>query len=177
MNRLTEMLPPFAQEYREFNVIHEAILPELDLLKQERQEIMDAQFIMTCPEKYIHLWEKDFGITDGEQYDLATRRINCLNKRNDKLPYNRSMINNKIYTYVPKEYCSITWSKNWIKVKVRYDYEEMRPHIAKMLDEVLPLNMVIYVEIKQTTYRMLEGYRHMDLEPYTHNELTILEEV
>lgn len=174
MNKLTEMLPPFAQEYREFNVIHEAILPELEQLRQEQQEILDAQFIMTCPEKYMFLWERELGITDGEQYDLLTRRMNCLKKKNDILPYNRKKINDRVYAIVPKQYCDITWAKNWIRVKVHYDYAQMIPYIRDMLDEALPLNMVIYVEVKKATNRMLEKYRHMDLEPYTHDEITML---
>lgn len=174
MNRLTEMLPPFAREYREFNVIHEAIIPELDLLKQERQEIMNAQFIMTCPEKYIHLWEKDLGITNGEQYDLQTRRINCLNKKNDKLPYNRKKINDRIYALVPKEFSEITWAKNWIQVKVEATYKDQITYIYNMLDDVLPLNMVIYVKIMKATHRMLSKYRHSELANYTHRQLETL---
>ena len=129
---------------------------------------------MTCPEKYMFLWERELGITDGEQYDLLTRRMNCLKKKNDILPYNRKKINDRVYAIVPKQYCDITWAKNWIRVKVHYDYAQMIPYIRDMLDEALPLNMVIYVEVKKATNRMLEKYRHMDLEPYTHDEITML---
>lgn len=171
MNKLTEMLPPILREYREINIIHEAILPELIQLKNERKEIEDAQFIFTCPLKYIDRWEKSLKIENGDLYDLETRRINCYNRKNNTLPYSRKKINNRIYALVPKEYCEIKWGKNWIKVRIKYEYENMMKYIYTLLDDVLPLNMVIYVDIKKTTHEMLEVYKHKELEPYTHEEL------
>lgn len=155
MNRLTGLLPPFAQEYREFKIIHEAIIPELDQIKEEQNEIKDAQFIMTCPLKYIHLWEETLGIKDGEQNDLETRRINCLFKKCDTLPYNRKKINDRIYTIVPKEYCNILWGKNYINVGVAGQFLRLIKVINEMLDNVLPLNMIIsvsgFIEIESST--------------------------
>lgn len=155
MNKLTSMLPSFAQEYREFNIIQEAIISELDLLKEEQREIEEAQFIITCPKKYIHLWEESLGITDGAQYDLETRRINCIFKKNDSLPYNRKKVNDRIYSLVPKENCRIVWGKNWITVSVDGQYSNLFKVINKMLDDVLPLNMMIdvmlYIEVDTYT--------------------------
>ena len=174
MNRLTSTLPPFAQGYREFNIIHEAIIPEFDLLKKEQREIEEAQYILTCPLKYIHLWEETLGIKDGEQYDLETRRINCIFKKNDSLPYNRRRINNRIYSLIPINQCEITWGKNWIKVRIKEQYYYLKKMINEMLDIILPLNMVIDVQLFKATHRMLEKYRHLDLERYKHSEIELL---
>lgn len=176
MNRLTEKLPPFAQKYREFQKINEAILPELEQVENEQEEIYNAQFILTCSEKYIKLWEESLGIVDGEQYSLEQRRINCINKKNNKLPYNRSKVNNRVYAIVPKEYCQITWGNNFINICVENSYESMKPYIYELLDGVLPLNMVIYITSRSITHGELKIYRHGQLKGYTHGEIKTLYE-
>lgn len=175
MNRLLEKIPTFFQEYREYIAITEASIPEFDALQQVIKDLMNAQFIFSCPEKWFkQLYEEPLGL-NGEGLTIDERRVNVYNLYNNAIPYNKTTINNRIYVIVPKDKCQIIRKRHRVIVKLNNEYIDKRAAVYALLDSVIPLDMVIEVRVNMTTHGYLKRYTHGELKRYTHGEIKLLE--
>lgn len=175
MNRLLERIPTFLQEFREYIKLTEAKIPEFDLIKEQINKISDAQFIFKCPEEWFkELYEEPLGL-NGEGLSIDERRVKVYNLYNNGIPYNKVTVNNRIYAIIPKDKCEIIRKRHHVTVKIHPDYMDKANIVYQLLDSVIPLDMVIKVRVRATTFAQLKKYTHGELKIYTHGQIKLLE--
>lgn len=84
---LLEYLPPFMQNYKELQNIFDVEEPKLHDINIQIDKILDNQFISTCDENGILLFENLLNITPNFNDVLQTRITRVLMKFNDFPPY------------------------------------------------------------------------------------------
>ena len=62
-----------------------------------------------------------------------------------------------------------------VKITVALSSSELKEEIEKLVDRIVPANMLLSVSLWYTTHRMLEKKTYGSLETYTHEELTRLD--
>lgn len=84
---LLEHLPPFMQEYIEMQQIMFAENPDVQLLENRQEVVKNNQFILTCDETGISMFEKLLSIIPSVNDTLEERKTRVITKWNDSLPY------------------------------------------------------------------------------------------
>lgn len=91
---LIKYLPQYVQNYREIQYIMKSLDPELQTIEDETEIIKDNQFISSCNEVGISMFEKMLGIYPLAEDDLQIRIDRVLLKWRDYPPYTlRYLIN------------------------------------------------------------------------------------
>ncbi len=90
MDRTIDILmnfPPFLREYDEIKEFAKAVNPELQRVNDEVKIDVDNTYIMTADEDGLSRQEHIEGIYPEEGASIEVRRMQALNRMNDKLPY------------------------------------------------------------------------------------------
>lgn len=93
---LIDYLPPFIQEYIEIKNLMSAENPEFQLVEDLSEEIKDNQFIKTCDETGISMFEDMLGITASEEDTLESRISRVLMKWSEGDPYTYNVLISKL---------------------------------------------------------------------------------
>ena len=148
---LIEYMPPFLKDVREFKVVFSSEDVELNLLKDKIGQVLD-EVIVNKAEKYgLERYEKIYAI-ENVSNDIEVRRFNLLSKINNRIPFTRRWLINKLNNtvgegnYIIKE----DYNNYKISIEVLAIFEDVAEILSKDLREQLPANIEVTVNLFQT---------------------------
>ena len=165
--KIIEYLPVLA-EIREFKILGESEDLQLNNLKYEINSLTNELFVTTAEGVGLDRWEKILNITNSST-DVEFRRFRILSRLNSfGLTLNQRLTSivgagNYKIDYYFKEYR--------LKVSLTLDTKEYEKEVRRMLDEVVPANLVIDFGLLYNTHKTLGRLTHKQLSNYTHKQL------
>ena len=173
MAELISYLPEVLCDVREFHLICAAGDEELSALRGELTDIIADNFIATLTERGCERWEHMMGISPKATDDLAVRRFRILSKFNEELPYTfRGLLRQLSVLCGEGGYSAeVDYGNYTLKVLVALTSSNQFDEVQRLLQRVVPANMMIALSLKYNKHRTLSAMTHKQLAAFTHNQL------
>lgn len=166
---LLSYVPDYFREFLEMRVIQECIQPDGQGLVDEIERILKNQFILEADEAGIRMYENMLQIQPLSSDSLENRRFRVLSKWNQYAPYTRITLRKKLATLCGEDgyTVEITEDKRLI-VRVELKSKSNYSEVKKLLEEIVPCNMVIDLDLLYNQYLALGKFTHRQLAAWTH---------
>ena len=128
-------------------------------------------FIGTATQTGISRRELEYGINPKDTDSLEERRFRVKTKENERLPYTETILRKKIEDICGADGYSMEVSRDMISVKVLLSQKGFFETIRDLLEEVIPINMVIKLSLLYNTYGSLAQETYGILKEYTYKQL------
>ena len=163
---------PILRNLKEFQEIVKAEEPELNLILEAIDRTLANMFIETADEYGIGRFEDMMGIYPEDTDTLEERRFRVMAKWGDKLPYTVKALKNLLETLCGKDGYALKVDNNRYElvVKVALYNEHNLKEVEKLLNRVVPANMVIQA-VLFNTHAILSDFTHEHLSQYTYKEV------
>lgn len=173
MAEIESYYPDILKEVREFQALAVAENPEMQLLYNAINDVMDEQFISTAKSYGVARLEKIVGITSKATDTLEERRFRLLAKYNEDVPYTVAKLNELLTTLCGTDgyVLEINNGKFTLKVKVALTSKKNKDAVSELLERVTPMNMVLSVELMYNQWYMADGLTWGSASGTTWNEL------
>lgn len=173
MKQVKEYWPEQLKEIEEFKEIDTVENPELNLIWESINGLMDDQFIQTATESGIARREKILKIVPFADDTLETRRFRVLTRWNDKLPYTYRVLLSKLDQLCGENGYTIDLNNNeyTLNIKIELVKKRMFDEVNIMARRISPANLVIKVELRYNQHSTLRNFTHRQLSSYTHKQL------
>lgn len=170
---MIELLPPYLREYTELKEIMTVEGSEIETINTTHNQLVDNRYIQTCDETGIKRFESMLGITPLMNDTLDDRKFRCITVWNQKLPYNYSVLEAKLKSLCGKDGYEILsdFAAQTVLVKLALTQKNQYDTVAKLIDEILPCNLVTTIRLMYNTHEILGQYTHEQLAQYTHKQL------
>ena len=122
-------------------------------------------------------WEKMLGIKPSNEASLDDRQFVIYTRLFQMTPYSLENIRKMINSILGDESTTIDpdVEHQIIKIVLSLSSRFKRDAIKELMENIVPANMILIVDVDNTTHEDLEKYTHEYLEKYTHEEITITE--
>ncbi len=152
--KLINYLPQLLKEIYEFKVLCDSGDKELDLLKENIDNIFKEMFVYTAENEGLTRLEKILNITSSANDDIDFRRFQILTKLNGG---NRNLMK-KIEVLVGEDFTvDYYWSEYRLVVKLPLKNKKYLDAVRAMLDDTVPLNLIIEAVLKYNTYGLIKS--------------------
>lgn len=165
-------IPSVFQEIKEFKVLTSCEDLKLEELNVSIEGLYKDQFI-ALTEKAIPRYEKMLGITSKGGESLEDRRFRILASYNKQPPYTKRVLENNLITFCKENGYKLHIDKenSILTVKISITAKSMFETVRAYLDEVVPLNLMIEMELLYNQYKLLQNYTYAHLSQYTYFQL------
>jgi hypothetical protein len=163
--KLIEYLPDVLKEVREYQALTHGEQPEIHMLLDGIQNVLDSEFVLSSGEYGVRRRERILGIIPKASYTLDERKFAILARLGEQMPYTYrtlELILNELcgvdgykMTLLNKEYIL----EVWVQLVAKHKVDE----VDAMLKRIVPANLVIKLA--------LEFNQHITLKPFTHEFL------
>ncbi|MDY4577020.1 MAG: putative phage tail protein [Anaerobutyricum hallii] len=128
---------------------------------------------ITATESGVAHREKILGIKPQDTQSLEERRFQVLLKWTDSFPYTEESLQKKLNELIgEKNYTlEIDYEVLNAKIMLSLDKRDAYDYVMNFLEEILPLNLYINLEIEFNRYKLLSQFTYGELKKYTHKEL------
>ena len=166
--KIIEYLPPVLAEIREFKILGESEDLQLDNLKTEINSLTNELFVTTAERVGLDRWEKILNISNSST-DIEFRRFRILSRLNSF----GLTLNQRLSAIVGKGNYKVDYyfKEDRLKVSLTLDTKEYEKEVRRMLDEVVPANLIIDFGLLYNTHEILGRFTHEQLSKYTHQKL------
>ena len=169
--KLIDYLPPFMQKYREIAVLMDAEQPEVDRLWTAVENALADQFVMDATENGIARWEKVLDIFPKGTDTLDERKFRVIAMLNKDLPYTLKSLTQTLNNLCGADGYSIDVGEYKIEVKLAVANRSNYDEVEKILNIMIPANMVKLISIMYTRNDVLSQYTHEYLSAFTHEHI------
>lgn len=166
--KIINYYPEFLANIREYKQLGATEDTELTKLWEILDKIRNELYINTAENVGLERWESILGIVNTSD-DVAFRRFRILSRLNStSLTLNQRLsaivgADNYKADYYFKEYR--------LKVSLTLDTKEYEKEVRRMLDEVVPANLLIDFGLLYNTHEILGRFTHEQLSKYTHQKI------
>ena len=167
--KLINYLPQLLKEIYEFKVLCDAGDKELASLKADIDNIFKEMFVYTAEDEGLTRLEKILNLTSAAD-DIDFRRFQILTKLNGG---NRNLMK-KIEVLVGEDFTvDYYWSEYRLVVKLPLKNKKYLDAVRDMLDDTVPLNLIIEAVLKYNTYGTIKSKKltYGDLKGKTFKQL------
>jgi hypothetical protein len=170
---LLDYLPPYMQEYLEIKAIMRAEQPEIDELWSATERTLADQFILDSTEYGVMRWESMLKISPKATDTLDERKFRILTRLNQELPYTLTRLKEMLTVLCGNNGFTIDLQANryHIDIKLGVGNHNNYGEVEQMLNAMIPANMTKYISLMYNPHRVIKLVRHMDLRPYTHENV------
>lgn len=171
---LIEYLPEFLRDIREYKaILTDGVQPEVIKLFQAVEDAMNDQFVTDATENGVSRWEKMLKIIPKATHSLDDRKFAILTKMNEQLPYTMTSLKQSLSTLCGEDGYSVEVDDvNYVLiVRVALTAENNYDEVSKLLERVVPANMIIDLSLMYNQHKFFNSYSHDQLSGYTHEQL------
>lgn len=170
---IREYLPSIFLEIKEIQVLADADNPELKLLWDSVDNARADQFLYTMTEYGISRWEKILGITPMGTDTIEDRRFRVISRLSVQLPYTYDGLDAHLKNLCGegKYNLSIDYPNFELTLKLSLESKNMRAEVERLVNEMIPMNMIFTLELIFNTYNKLKAFTHNQLKAFTHSQL------
>ena len=142
---IEEYWPPVIKNLVEFQQIAAAENPEFNKLYGCVRRILKESYVKDASNYGVERWEKILGIVPNLTDTLDARKIRILTYLNLKLPYTWRILENMILAFVGENNFTMKYinDSSLLEVLIRTDDDSQHETILTLLQNVVPLNVVI----------------------------------
>lgn len=175
---VSQYYPMVMSEVREFQHISAAENPELGLLWQAVQNVLDDQFIRDATINGVARREKMLKITPFTSDTLDERKFRLLARYIEDIPYTVPTLRNSLSSICgPNGYrMNLIHNTFTLIVKVELVAKRNLETVRDLLDRIVPMNMIIDLDLMYNQHRTFQPFTHRQLQAYQHaalrNEVT-----
>ncbi|WP_394523007.1 putative phage tail protein [Lacrimispora sp. JR3] len=169
---LLSYIPDFLKEYEEMRVIQEVMEPEIQQMEDETEVLFHNQFISSSDVKSLRRYEKMLQMQVTSQNTLEDRRFKVLSKWNRIIPYTKITLKQKLSVLCGEDgyTLEITPEKRVI-IRVALKSKRNLNEVKKMLEEFVPCNMVIDLDLLYNQHRLLSKFTQKQLGAWSHRHI------
>lgn len=137
------------------------------------ESIWDNNFIDTLDSRGCDHWETMLHIKPKDSYTLAERRNNIKRRVVEQRPFTVKKLRQMLEAIcgVGKYELSIEPDKYKITCKIELTSKNMLSDVKELLVRMVPANMIIDINLKYNTYKMLNQFTHKQLNEFTQSQL------
>lgn len=168
--QLIDYFPPVTGETEEVGKICTAEQPEISALWDGVSQVLKEMYLEDMSEYGVSRMEKMLGISPYDTDTLADRKFRIKTWSNSDLPYTLRKLKLMLSNLCGEDY-SLTLSDFEMTVKLGLGVHKQYNEVAKLLEKVVPANIVINIELLYNTHAILSEYTHAFLADYTHDQL------
>lgn len=165
--------PDTVSDIIEFQAMFNGAQAEADRLEDWIEAAYDETYPDTASEYGIARWEKILGIVPGISDTLAERRFRVQAALSLTLPYTYRRLEQLLELACGPGNYSIELYPNEFRIRVNIGLVSAANYntVVDLLEQVVPVNMIVETEIEFTRHSELTGYTHGELAAYTHQEI------
>lgn len=155
------------QEILRVEQISEAkVWEELEYLLEESR-VQDSEGVG------LNRWEGILELKPLDTDPIEVRRLRIKGKLNETLPYSYRVVCSMLKALCGEDGISIDQRvEEYIySVKVALKSKKLKAEVEKLLDRVIPENMILQVSLMYNTHQLLAERTHASLAAYTHRQL------
>lgn len=165
--------PPVLLDIKEMLAIAKAENPVLSALWELIEQTLDDQFVVTTTENGAKRYEQMLSIYPADNDSLETRRFRILTRYQEQAPYTEEVLIRLLNSLLGDGSYELTINKagKTLDVKLELTIRGMFDAAKDLLERIVPQNMELTVQLRYIQHSMLQGYRHTDLRPFTHDQI------
>lgn len=171
---LIEYLPHIIRDVRQYKAImNDAEQPEMVDMWQAVDDALNDQFIVDATENGVSRWEKILGIVPQATLTLDERKFTILTRINEQLPFTIRTLEKSLKSLCGANGYVVQLQANEciLIVKVALVAKQNFNDVQRLLERIVPANMVINLSVIYNTHEVLSAFTHQWLHKYTHHDL------
>lgn len=169
---LLSYIPDFLKEYEEMKVIQFVLQPEIQLMEDETEVLFDNQYIKSSDIRSIRRYEKMLEMQPFADDTLADRRFKVLSRWNRMIPYTKITLRQKLAVLCGEDGYTLDINpKKVVTVRVALKSKRNLNEVREMLEEFVPCNMVIDLDLLYNQHSVLGKFTHKQLGAWTHRQI------
>lgn len=169
---LLSYIPDFLKEYEEMKTIQRVIQPEIQMMEDETEVLFNNQFISSSDVKGIKRYEKMLGMQPFADDTLEDRRFKVLSKWNRMIPYTKVTLRKKLAVLCGEDgYTLDIYPEKIITVRVALKSKRNLNEVRAMLEEFVPCNMIIDLDLLYNQHSVLHKFTHKQLGAWSHRQI------
>ena len=180
MNSLIEHLPPRYRNVNEFNAIFDAATPEVSVLEHLIDDAYNNTFIGTVQEIGVSRLERIMNVFPLPDDTLEKRRATLISKSVGIDASTKKALQKYVKTILGDDLVSMTidTATHTVTVRMNLSSKNKAQVLREKMRALIPANMVLVIEIaKVNTHDMLSDTTHIELDDYTHEQISSLPEI
>ncbi len=162
---IIEYLPEVSKNFEEIKAITSVENIELTILDEKVKELKNNQFFLFCNESGIERFEELLKIQPKVTDTLEDRQFMVLARYNSTIPYTFKNLKRQLTTLCGEDgfTCELLNEEYFLKIRIELTAKVMYSEVQRLLEKVLPANIVVDLDLRYN--------QHINLEPFTHGEL------
>ncbi len=169
---LLSYIPDFLKEYEEMRAVQEVLQPEIQRLEDETESVFSNQFISSSDIRSMKRYEKMLHIQPLPDDTLADRRFKVLSKWNRMIPYTKIALRQKLSVLCGEDGFTLEIDpKKVITVRVALKSKRNFYEVREMLEEFVPCNMVMDLDLLYNQHDLLCKFTHKQLRAWSHRQI------
>jgi Uncharacterized protein conserved in bacteria (DUF2313). len=146
---------------------------QMEKLSAAYDEVEADILISTSYESGIARREKILGITPQSTYTLDERRFIVMSLWYDTVPYTEKKLRQRLDNLcgAGNYVLTIDYANQTATCKLNLGSKNNYSAMCKLLDDLLPVHIVLTTTLLYNTHRVLSAYTHKQLSAYTHQQL------
>lgn len=170
---ILKYLPYVFRDIKEMKAQASADEPELNLVWDRVENAFDDQFLYLMKETGIERWEKILEISPLGTDSIEDRRFRIISKLNVQLPYTYRMLDNYLKQMCGESGYEMDLDKErfLLTISLALGSKNQRTDIIKLIDEMVPCNIVTEITLMFNTYSQLKAKTHAQLHTRTHEDV------
>lgn len=170
---LLDYLPQFMQDMKEIKVLLSAEDMDIEALKVDVENVFKDQYFLESTENGLKHYEEMLGIVPKLTDSIETRRFRLLARFNEQLPYTEITIKRQLEILCGKDGCSfeVIFNEYRVIVKIALISKVMFDEAKKLLERVLPANLILDLDLMYNQHLTLEKLTHKEMNKFKHIDL------
>lgn len=170
---MIDYLPEWLREFREIKILCNRYQKQTEELWKAIEEVWNNNFIKTLNEHGCDRWERMLGIKNKDTYSLDDRKNNIAGRLTEQRPYTFKKLCRMLDTICGRDgYTIDVYPESYLlTVKVMLTSKNMFDDVRRLLDRVVPANIVTDVDLMYNVYKLLKPYTYDELRAYTCRQL------
>ncbi|WP_143320915.1 putative phage tail protein [Clostridium sp. HBUAS56010] len=169
---LLSYIPDFLKDYTEMRVIQEVMEPEIQTMENETEVLFDNQFISSSNLESLRRYEKMLQLPVMPHETLEDRRFKALTKWNRIIPYTKVTLKQRLAVLCGEDgYTLEIDPQKKVIVRVALKSKRNLNEVKEMLEEFVPCNMVIDLDLLYNQHSLISNYKHKQLGAWSHRHI------
>lgn len=171
--QVIEYLPEWLRDFKEIKILCSIQQTQAEQLWQKGEAIWKNNFIDTLDESGCKRWEQMLELHQKDTYTLEERRNYIAGRLAEQRPFTYKRLKQMLSVLCGQEGYTIKLIPETytLVVKVQLTSKNMLADVKKLLDRIVPANLVVDADLMYNVYAFLHPYRYQELKKYTMKQL------
>ncbi|KOY81268.1 DUF2313 domain-containing protein [Lysinibacillus macroides] len=170
---IVQYWPPVLYDIKEMLAIAKAENPVLSALWDLIERTLDDQFVITTSKDGATRYEQMLHLHPADNDTIETRRFRILTRYQEQPPFTEEVLIRLLNSLLGDDSYELTINKadKTLDIKLELTVRNQFNAARDLLERIVPQNMELTVRLRYIQHSVLHDYRHIDLRPFTHDEI------